>query len=304
MPVRIGVIGVGYFGQHHARIFSTMEDSSLAAVADVDRTKAEGIGRRYDCKAFSDFRQLLPYVDAVSIVTPTTVHKDIAIDCLRASKHIFIEKPITSDLNEAEVIINEAKERGLTLQVGHLERYNSGLMKLSSLIDEPVFFESERKSPFVGRGIDVDITLDLMIHDIDIILSLVNSPVKSIRAVGADVLTDRLDVAKAWIDFENGISSLVTSSRLSGNKRRVLKVFQEESFLLLDFRSQKIIKHFKNGSKIFTDTIESEYKEPLKEELKSFVHCVLNQEKPLVTGEDGLNALKVALEISHILRNR
>ncbi len=304
MTVKIGVIGAGYFGQQHVRIFSELGDSYLVAIADIDKTRADELAAKYNCKSFSDYKDILTMVDAISIVTPTTTHKEIAIECLKSGKHLFIEKPITSDLDESEMIINEANRRGLLLQIGHLERYNSGVMKLADFIKSPEFIESERLSPFQGRGIDVDITLDLMIHDIDIILSLTNSPVKSIRAVGADVLTDKIDVAKAWIEFESGLSSLVTSNRLSREKKRVLKVFQKESFLLLDFQSQSIRKYSKRGMEITSEEINPAYKEPLREELKDFINCIMNGRKPLVTGMDGHNALKVALQISDLLRSK
>ncbi len=304
MPVKVGIIGVGYLGRHHARIFSEMDNARLVAVADTERDRAENIASEYHCIASADFRELLHTTDVLSIVTPTTTHREIALECLRAGKHIFVEKPITSDLEGAEEVISEARKRGLIIQTGHLERFNSGLITLSTLIDNPVFFESERLSPFLGRGTDVDITLDLMIHDIDIILSLAHSEIRSIRAVGADVLTERLDVAKAWIEFENGLSSLITSSRLSKEKRRMLKVFQRESYLLLDFQLQEVTRHYKKGTEIARDVIKPEYREPLKEELKSFINSVIHNKEPLVSGEDGRNALKIALEISHILRNR
>ncbi len=177
MPVRVGVIGVGYLGQHHARIYSELEDIELVALADTDEKRAITFAEKYGCKAFSDYREILPKVDALSIVTPTTSHHSIAIECLRAGKDILIEKPITENIKEADELIMEAEKHGCILQVGHLERYNSALLAASGMINEPRFIESERLSPFLGRGTDVDVTLDLMIHDADIVLAIMSQQI-------------------------------------------------------------------------------------------------------------------------------
>lgn len=191
MPVKVGVIGVGYLGRHHARIYSEIEEAELIAVVDIDKTKADVLAKEYNCSPIYDYREIIDKVDALSIVTPTTTHYAIACECLNAGKDLLIEKPITETTEEAEELIKLSKQKNCIIQVGHLERYNPAILSASELIIEPLFIESERMSPFLGRATDVDVTLDLMIHDIDIILSLIAVPVKDIKAVGAKVLTEK-----------------------------------------------------------------------------------------------------------------
>ncbi|MEW6163404.1 MAG: Gfo/Idh/MocA family oxidoreductase [Nitrospirota bacterium] len=303
MSVRVGVIGVGYLGQHHARTYSEIEEAELIAVVDIDKKKAGVFAEKYGCEACSDHREILHKVDALSIVTPTTSHYSIALECLRAGKDILIEKPITGDIKEADELIIELEKRGCILQVGHLERYNPALLAASEMVKEPRFIEAERLSPFLGRGIDVDVTLDLMIHDIDIILSLISSPVKEIRAVGAEVLTSKIDVAKAWLEFENGCIALITASRLSPEKQRRLKVFQKDSYISIDLQSCEVRRYFRTGEGISFDVIKPENKEPLREELRDFINCVKERKRPKVSATEGRNALKIVLEITNKIKN-
>lgn len=304
MAVKVGVIGVGYLGQHHARIYSEIEGAELIGVVDIDRKKADTFAAKYTCEAFYDYRDILDKVDVLSIVTPTTTHYSIALDCLRAGKEILIEKPITVTVEEADELIDESEKRGCIIQVGHLERYNPAVLAASEMFKEPMFIESERFSPFLGRGTDVDVTLDLMIHDIDIILSLVAMPVKEIRAVGAKVLTDKIDVAKAWLEFENGCTALATVSRLSPNKHRRLKVFQKDSYISIDYQNSEIKRYFKNEKGISFDITRPEKKEPLKEELNDFIRCVKERRKPKVSAVEGRDALKVVMEITDKIKIR
>ena len=302
MAVRVGVIGVGYLGQHHARIYSEIEGAELAAIVDMDRERADSFARKYHCAGHSDYREILDTVDALSIVTPTTSHYPIALDCLRAGKDVLIEKPITPNVEEADELIREAEKRGCIIQVGHLERYNPGVLFASGMIQKPLFIESERLSPFLGRGTDVDVTLDLMIHDVDIILSLVGLPVKEIKAAGAKVLTGKIDVAKAWIEFEKGCTALVTVSRLSPEKRRTLKVHQKDSYISIDYQNSEVRRYFRNQDGISSEITQPEKREPLKEELKDFVRCVRERAKPKVSGREGREALKVVMEINEKIR--
>lgn len=304
MPIKVGVIGTGYLGQHHARIYSEIEGVELAALVDTDVEKAKKLADKYNCKAYSDYKDILDIVDAISIVTPTTTHHKVALDCLKAGKDLLVEKPITVTVAEADELINEAEKRNLILQVGHLERYNPAVIAVSGMIKEPRFFESERLSPLLGRGTDVDITLDLMIHDIDIILSFVSSPVVDIKATGASVLTDKIDVAKVWLEFENGCSALATASRLSPEKQRRLKIFQKDSFISVDYQSGVVRSYFKKDGNISFDIIEPEKKEPLKEELIDFIRCVRDRKKPRVSGTEGRDALKIALNISNKIKKQ
>lgn len=302
MSVRVGVIGVGYLGQHHARIYSEIEEAELIAVVDIDQKRADTFAAKYGCEAYYDFRDVLNKVDVLSVVTPTTTHHDIALSCLKAGKDILIEKPITANIKEADELIRESEKMGCIIQVGHLERYNPAVLAASEMFKEPMFIESERFSPFLGRGTDVDVTLDLMIHDIDIILSLITLPVKEIRAVGAEVLTGKIDVAKAWLEFENGCIALATVSRLSPDKLRRLKVFQKDSYISIDYQNSEIKRYFRNEKGISFEVTKPEKKEPLKEELRDFIHCVKERRRPKVSALEGRNALKVVLQITDIIK--
>jgi len=304
VSLRIGVIGVGYLGQHHARIFSELEDVELIGVADRDAGRAEEIAARYGCTGFPDWRALVAKCDAISVVTPTTTHHEIALACLQADRDVFIEKPITESLEEAREIITEADSRGRILQVGHLERYNPGIVAARGLIREPRFIEAERLSPFLGRGTDVDITLDLMIHDIDIVTGIVQSPVKSISATGDRVLTGKIDAAKAWIEFENGCKALVTASRLATEKVRRLQVHQEGSYISIDYQTQEVRRYFKDAAGIAFDVIKPESREPLKEELKDFVSCVSGRTCPRVSGREAMQALEIVLTINELIKQQ
>jgi predicted dehydrogenase len=298
LAVRVGVIGVGYLGQHHARIYSEIEGAELSGIVDVDQGRANSFAEKYGCPAETDYRALFPVVDALSIVTPTTSHYAIALDCLRAGKDVLIEKPITVSVEEADELIREAEKHKCIIQVGHLERFNPAVLIASDMIHTPLFIESERLSPFLGRGTDVDVTLDLMIHDVDIILSLVAQPVKEIRAVGAKVLTGKIDVAKAWIEFEKGCTALVTVSRLSPGKVRKMMVGQKDSHIVIDYQNAEVRRHSRTQEGISSEIIKPEKCEPLKEELKDFVRCVRERARPKVSAREGREALKVVMEIT------
>ena len=304
MAIKVGVIGVGYLGQHHVRIYSEIEETELVAVVDIDRKKADTFAKKYKCEAYYYHRDILDKIDALNIVTPTTTHHHIALDCLKAGKDILIEKPITVTVEEAEELVAEAEKNDCIIQVGHLERYNPAILVASQIFNEPMFIESERFSPFLERATDVDVTLDLMIHDIDIMLSLISLPIKEIRAVGARVLTDKIDVAKAWLEFENGCSALATVSRLSPEKHRRLKVFQKDTYISIDYQSSEIKRYFRTPKGISSEVIRPEKKEPLKEELKDFIHCIKERKKPKVSAIEGRNALKVVLEITNMINTQ
>ncbi|MGO9013465.1 MAG: Gfo/Idh/MocA family oxidoreductase [Dissulfurispiraceae bacterium] len=295
--LKVGVIGVGYLGQHHARIFAELEDVRMVAVADTDGERAGEVAVKYGCKAYTDYRKLLDEVDAVSIVTPTTLHYAVAMDCIMAGKDVLIEKPITATIEEADRLIAASDKTGMLIQVGHLERFNPVVPALYPLLDSPSFIEAERLSPFQGRGIDVDITLDLMIHDIDVVLSIMGeSVVKDVKAAGAKFITDTIDMAKVWLEFSNGAHALLAASRMASDKSRKLTVFQKDSYLVMDYQQMEIKKFFRRGDEIVSDSISIEKREPLKEELKDFVKCVGNRSRPAVCAIKGRNALKIALE--------
>ncbi|MCI0529163.1 MAG: Gfo/Idh/MocA family oxidoreductase, partial [Nitrospira sp.] len=236
--IKVGVVGVGYLGQHHARIYSKMPGVELVGVVDIDAEKANAIAAQTGCQAYGDYHALLDQVQAVSIVVPTVLHHELASKFLRAGMDVLLEKPMTVTLQEADELIQEAEKKGSLLQIGHLERFNSVVRALNGRIQKPRFIESHRLGPFVERGTDVHVVLDLMIHDIDIILSLVNSPVELIRAVGVPVISSQIDIANARIEFASGCVANVTASRVSRDKMRKVRIFQPDVYISLDYLQQ------------------------------------------------------------------
>ena len=296
--VNIGVIGAGHLGQHHVRLLSEIEGANLVGLSDVNEAVGSEMAAKYGVKYFKDFRDLLPHVEAVSVVVPTFLHHDVAKFFLERNVHTFVEKPITKTLEEANDLVAIASKKQLTLQVGHVERFNAAMMKLQTLVEAPRFIECQRMGPFSPRIQDVGVVLDLMIHDIDIVLSLVKSPIKQIDAVGLPVLTNNEDIANAHILFENGCIANLTASRISEEKVRKLRVFEFDKYCSLDYAEQAITMRKKTDEKkIVGEELEVHKAEPLRLELSHFIECVKEHKKPLVTIEDGKNALEVALEI-------
>ncbi len=296
--VNIGVIGAGHLGQHHVRLLSEIEGANLVGLSDVNEAVGSEMAAKYGVKYFKDFRDLLPHVEAVSVVVPTFLHHDVAKFFLERNVHTFVEKPITKTLEEANDLVAIASKKQLTLQVGHVERFNAAMMKLQTLVEAPRFIECQRMGPFSPRIQDVGVVLDLMIHDIDIVLSLVKSPIKQIDAVGLPVLTNNEDIANAHILFENGCIANLTASRISEEKVRKLRVFEFDKYCSLDYAEQAITMRKKTDEKkIVGEELEVHKAEPLRLELSHFIECIKEHKKPLVTIEDGKNALEVALEI-------
>ncbi len=302
--INVGVVGAGSIGIHHARIFSELDDVNLVGIVDTDSARRDEIASKYKCQPFSSHKDIMNSVDAVSIAVPTTLHYEVGMDFISHNKNILVEKPVTTTLAQADKLISEADRRNLVFQVGHLERFNAGVSMVSSMVDKPKFIESQRLSPFLGRGIDVDVTLDLMIHDIDIILSLVKSDIVDLRATGACVLTENIDIAHAWIEFENGCIAEAVSSRIARGKKRRLKVFQHNAYLDLDYQNQEITCYARTDGAVGKEIRKPEEKEPLKEQLISFIHCIKNGTQPVVSGHEGKEALKVALKISGLVSDR
>lgn len=304
---KIAVIGVGYLGQHHARILSQFEDVELFGVVDSDIERAKEIALLYKTRPFRDYRDLLGEVDAVSIVTPTVTHFEICREALIAGKDVFVEKPLTSNLEEAEELVRLSKERNQILQVGHLERYNPAYRAAKEFIKTPLYILSERLSPFSGRGTDVDITFDLMIHDIDIITDILRDKrLSSFEARGYSLVTSKIDFAGVRLDFrdENNRYCEVQlfASRISKEKKRTHTVYCKEHILIIDFMEQTLKRGIpREGFLIFED-IPVEKKEPLKEELRDFVNCINSRSCPLVPGEDVLYPLSIAIEITKKIR--
>ncbi len=303
--VKIGVVGVGYLGQHHARIYSKMEDVELVGIIDVDEKRALKISREYKVPVYTSIEELSSKIQAVSIAVPTKLHYNVGKEFLKAGVHTLIEKPITNSLEEAEELLKTAKENNCILQVGHIERFNQAVSEAQKHISNPRFIESYRLGPFNPRASEVGVVLDLMIHDIDIILFLVNSPVINIDAVGAAILTDKEDIATAHINFENGCVANITASRVTLEAMRKIRIFQENAYISLDYAKQslKIYKKKKSLSSVKSmsdiEIIKPKLlsREPLKTELEEFVGCIKGGKKPLVSGEHGKDALEVGLEI-------
>ncbi|HET6369652.1 MAG TPA: Gfo/Idh/MocA family oxidoreductase, partial [Nitrospiria bacterium] len=298
--IRVAVIGVGYLGEHHARIYSEMEGVELVGVVDVRAERAQEISQKYGCRSYSDLADLLGKVDAASVTVPTPLHHSVSMRLLGAGADVLLEKPMTKSLAEADELIATARREGRLLQVGHVERFNPATQKLLSLSTGEVrFIEAHRIGPFVERGTDVHVILDLMIHDIDIILTLIPSEVTEIRAVGVPVLSGNLDIASARLAFANGAVANVTASRVSRERLRKLRVFQPEMYLSLDFQTQELVV----AKRVFELTGENpprpeiklermvlEKGEPLKEELSGFIESVRTRQIPRVRGEEGRRA--------------
>lgn len=297
--VKIGVIGIGHLGQHHARILSQMPGAELSGICDVNEIAGREMAEKYNTQFFSDYKELAGKVDAVTVVVPTFLHHQVARFFLKRDIHTFIEKPITKTLEEANDLVFLAGQKNLTLQVGHVERFNAAIIKLQSLCECPRFIECQRMGPFSPRIQDVGVVQDLMIHDIDIVLSLVRSPIKRIDAVGIPVLTENEDIANAHIVFENGCIANLTASRISDEKIRKLRIFELDKYCSLDYANQAITMRRKSNltEKIIQEELEVHKAEPLRLELEHFISCITQRKKPLVTIEDGKNALEVALEI-------
>ena len=297
--VNIGVIGVGHLGQHHARILNEIEGANLVGISDVNEEAGKAQADKYGVKYYKDFRELANHVEAVTVVVPTFLHHDVAKYFLENNIHTFIEKPITKTLQDANDLVAIAGEKQLTLQVGHVERFNAAIVKLQSLIENPRFIECQRMCKFSNRIQDVGVVLDMMIHDIDIVLSLVKSPIKHIDAVGLPVLTANEVIANAHIVFENGCIANLTASRISEEMVRKLRIFELDKYCSLDYAEQTITMAHKSSEeqKIVCEALDVQKAEPLRKELEHFINCIQEKKKPLVTIEDGKNALEVALEI-------
>ena len=302
--LRVAVIGVGYLGKFHAEKYAGMTDVDLVGVVDVDTTRAHQVAERLNTRAFTRHEDLFGKVDAVSVVTPTPRHYQISRDFLKQGVDTFVEKPMTVTLEEADELIALAGSRNLIIQVGHLERFNPAVVALADVIDGPMFIESHRLSLFKDRALDVSVVLDLMIHDIDILLNFVGCEIKTIHASGVAVITDRVDIANARLEFENGCVANVTTSRVSMKNQRKLRLFQKNAYIAVDFAEREIVTvmrdatdgpHLIPGMKIESHRFEHE--DPLDTELRSFVKSVNCREASKVPGEAGRNALAVALNI-------
>lgn len=307
--LKCAVIGTGYLGKFHAEKYASLPDCELTAVVDINETSARNVAEKHGARALTEYQSLLGQVDAVSIVVPTTLHHRVAKDFLESGANVLVEKPITVTVDEADDLIAIAERNKVILQVGHLERFNPAVLGLGQAEEKPLFIESHRLSPFNPRANDVSVVLDLMIHDIDIILALVDSEVERIDASGTAVLTSDIDIANARLVFKSGCVANVTASRISMKMERKMRMFRPSSYISVDFQNRVLTKH-KTGPKemfpgipeILTEESVFENGDALLEEIKHFVNCIRTGSNPLVPGEAGRRALATALEISKALK--
>lgn len=296
--LRVGVVGVGHIGSNHARLYSELPTADFTAILETDLSKARAFEQEFGVKAAESVDQFAELVDAASIATPTSSHFAIARKLLDFGKHLLIEKPIAEDPAHAAELARLAAERGLVLQVGHVERFNPVLSALEERLTRPRFIEAHRLSPYPNRSTDVGVVLDLMIHDLEIILHLVRSSVEAIDAVGVPVLSRGEDIANARLRFENGCIANVTSSRISPERMRKIRVFQEDAYLSLDYQSQTGEIYRRSAAGISREDVPIEPEEPLRRQLASFIECAATGRAPRVTGFQATAALELAVEIT------
>ena len=317
--VRIGVIGVGHLGQHHVKHYKTLNNVELIGVFDINRERSSEISKKFDVKVFDDLNSILEKVDALSIVTNTEHHYKIAERCLKSKKHVFIEKPITAMIEEADKLLSMAEQNRVLIQVGHIERLNPALLALNKYKIKPKFIEIQRLAPYTSRGTDVPVVLDKMIHDIDILLSLVKVPIKKIQATGLSILTDSIDIAHARMRFEDGTVASVMSSRIARDEVRKIKIFQKDLYATLDLLigSTEIYEVVNDKTSKCKMTIPFDYKgntkligyhkpdlskgDPLRIELENFILSIQGKQQPIVSGKDGRDALEVAIKIQEMI---
>ena len=293
--IKVAVIGVGYLGRFHAQKYAAMDDVDLEAVADIDGGRAKEVALETGTTAITDFFDIIDKVDAVSIAVPTSLHCKIAIPFLLKGKAVLLEKPMSATIEESEAIINASEKCGALLQIGHLERFNPAFANLKDSITKPMFIEVHRISTFKERGTDVDVILDLMIHDIDIILSLVCSEIISVEAVGVPVLTNTIDIANARLRFESGCIANITASRISADVMRKIRIFQQDAYISIDFAKNAVdIFTLSKDKKIGHKRLEMSESDALKSEIRSFIDAVKGISEVVVDGTAGLNAIKVA----------
>jgi predicted dehydrogenase len=296
--LRVGVVGVGHIGKNHARLYADLSAAQFTAVYDIDAGRAQQIAREFGVKAATSLADLAEQVDAASVATPTNAHFAVARELLEKGKHLLVEKPIADNTAQASALADLAARHRLVLQVGHVERFNPVLSALEARLTHPRFIEAHRLSPFPNRSMDIGVVLDLMIHDLEIILHLVRAQVQTIDAVGVPVLSKREDIANARLRFENGCVANVTSSRISPERMRKIRVFQEDAYLSLDYQNQSGEIYRREGGGIVRDAVEIEREEPLRRQLAEFIECARTGRAPKVSGRQATAALELAVEIT------
>jgi len=302
--IKTAVIGTGHLGKEHARVYHSIEEAELVAVCDVNETNGRAVAERYGAKFVKDYRDLLGQVEAVSVATPTINHHETACALLESGASVLIEKPISRTLDEADEIIRLAEVKNAVLQVGHIERFNPAFQALQAQLSSPKFFEAHRMGIFSLRSLDIDVVMDLMVHELDIISTLVKSDVVKIEAVGIPILTPKIDLANARLEFANGCIANITASRVAGERLRKLRVFQPNEYYSLDYAEQqvgmfKLVPSKASGAlpEIVAQGLEVTKREPLLAEIESFVSAVRSKTAPVVTGAEGRRALALALDV-------
>lgn len=302
--IKTAVIGVGHLGKAHARIYNSIEEADLVAVCDTNEANGRAIAETYGTRFTANFRDLLGEVEAVSVATPTVNHHEVTCACLEAGISVLVEKPISRTLEEADEMIRLAEAKSAVLQVGHIERFNPAFQALQQQLSNPKFFEAHRMGIFTPRSLDIDVVMDLMVHELDIIASLVNSEVVKIEAVGIPILTQKIDLANARLEFADGCIANITASRVAGERLRKLRVFQPNEYYSLDYAEQqvgmfKLIPPKAAGAmpEIVAQGLEITKREPLLAEIESFVASVRTRSTPVVTGAEGRRALALATEV-------
>jgi len=316
--VRIGVVGVGRMGTYHANVLATMnQEIDFAGIYDIDEARSHYFAEKYNTYTHSSMEDLLNEVDAICIAVPTKLHYEVAKKALAADVHTLVEKPISSTIEEASDLVKTAKERNLMFQVGHVERFKGAVIELRKIVENPYLVEARRLSPWIEKDWDTGVILDLMIHDIDIVLSLIKSEVASIDCMGRRLRSDFEDIASAVLQFENGTIANITASRLSETRIRTMSISQDKAFIALDFESQNIDIYRDASASFFVSQKEITYKQEsfvervkvqkenaLKEELQHFIDCILGRTEPIVSGEDDINTLDITLRIINRINSK
>ena len=314
--IKAGVIGTGHMGHYHVNVYAEqLINADLIGIADVNKEKVEALAERYGIRAYVDYKKLLNEVEAVSIAVPTALHYNVAKDCLEAGVHVLVEKPFTVTIDEAEELFRIAKKKNLVIRVGHVERFNGAVQELKKIIKDPLLIESRRIGPFISRVKDDSVVMDLMIHDIDIILNLVDSDILNYSAFGSSVYSEREDIATVQMLFKNGCIATITASRASEHKLRTLAITQRDAYIFLDYTDQDIHIHRRADSGYFVSREEIRYKQesfierlfvykdnPLKLQIKHFLECIENADKINLREEDEIKSLDIALKIINSLK--
>ena len=295
--IRVGIIGVGYLGTQHARILSYLEEAELKAVADIDFQKALQIGNRHGVRYFQNYEEMIDDIDAAVVATDTSAHFSVSMNLLKQGKHVLVEKPITASVEQGEQLVEIAAKNNLIFQVGHLERFNPAVEAVENMISEPKFIEVQRLGSFSARSLDIDVVLDLMIHDLDIILALIKDDVVAIKSSGIHVVSEKTDIANARLEFKSGCVATLTASRVHQGKVRKLRIFEPTSYYSIDYIDQEVKIFPLDGRQTDIKTLKIQKEEPLKKELKNFLDCIETGKNTKVSGAEGLRALRLAYSV-------